>query len=74
MWDHFCQFNNVSEGDNGFAAMKFTYYCAAMQIYNVMVQSMHADPTLMSTAILTEALRQDLDAFFSDKGDNPTIN
>ena len=75
MWDHWCGQIGIGPKNDGYTALKFAYYCAATQIYNVIIESMHRDPTMTSTAMLSEALRQDIEAYFADKGqDFPTIN
>lgn len=65
--------NNPGLGidENNIVAVKYCFYCAAVQVYNAFVHSMHIDLTLKTTSILSEAMRLDLNKYFDAEVPGP---
>lgn len=66
MWENWLEANRaiLDINENNVLAVKYCFYCAAVQVYNALVQSMHVDLTLKTTSVLSEAMRLDLNHYF----------
>jgi hypothetical protein len=55
-------------------AMRYAFYCGAIDTYNMIVMSMRHDQSLRSTVILTEAMRIDINNMISELNGHRTLN
>lgn len=72
MWKHFVQFNNLTDaGPEQKDYMEYIFFCASMQIYNVLMESLHKDHSMKMMSQLSEALRINIDKYFQDRRPQP---
>lgn len=63
-FERYCQANGLTPEHESTPYSRYVFYCGVAQMYNVWVESMHRDKTLKSTAVLSEAVRQDINVYF----------
>lgn len=63
-FQNFQQVNGLSDEHPANEYAKYCYYCGLLQMYNTFSEGLRRPPAEL--AAVTEAMRQDLNAFFSD--------
>ena len=77
MWCDWLKINNVHlEGMplEAIAYYRHVYYASATQMYNTLMTVIRQDHSLQAFAVVTEAVRVNLEQYFQDEGTPHTLN
>jgi hypothetical protein len=69
MFNQFVTQNGLSPEDPAYSYSKYVFYSGVTQMYNTWVEALRKDPSLKLTSMISEAIRQDIQAFMVELND-----